>query len=91
MFYLQKSIYKETDEAKVGIWKLELYQFFLLLYIFLGRVQCWIGSLTWPPFTLVQDVPPLDVPELLACLVRQSEPFLDQIGVRKGKIAFFSS
>ncbi|CAH8323303.1 unnamed protein product [Eruca vesicaria subsp. sativa] len=30
-----------------------------------------------------KDVPPLDVPELLACLVRQSEPFLDQIGVRK--------
>lgn len=39
--------------------------------------------------TLVQDVPPLDVPELLACLVRQSEPFLDQIGVRKGKIFCF--
>lgn len=33
----------------------------------------------------MQDVPPLDVPELLASLVRQSEPFLDQIGVRKGK------
>ncbi|XP_010543838.1 PREDICTED: digalactosyldiacylglycerol synthase 1, chloroplastic [Tarenaya hassleriana] len=30
-----------------------------------------------------KDVPPLDVPELLACLVRQSEPFLDQLGVRK--------
>lgn len=30
-----------------------------------------------------KDVPPLDVPELLASLVRQSEPFLDQIGVRK--------
>ncbi|KAL3755552.1 hypothetical protein ACJRO7_002583 [Eucalyptus globulus] len=28
-------------------------------------------------------VPPLDVPELLACLIRQSEPFLDQLGVRK--------
>ncbi|KAK4765958.1 hypothetical protein SAY87_007600 [Trapa incisa] len=28
-------------------------------------------------------VPPLDVPELLACLVRQSEPLLDQFGVRK--------
>ncbi|XP_021892437.1 digalactosyldiacylglycerol synthase 1, chloroplastic [Carica papaya] len=32
-----------------------------------------------------KEVPPLDVPELLACLVRQSEPFLDQLGVRKGK------
>lgn len=30
-----------------------------------------------------KEVPPLDVPELLACLVRQSEPFLDQLGVRK--------
>ncbi|XP_021855420.2 digalactosyldiacylglycerol synthase 1, chloroplastic isoform X2 [Spinacia oleracea] len=29
------------------------------------------------------DVPPLDVPELLAYFVRQSEPFLDQLGVRK--------
>ena len=34
---------------------------------------------------LMQEVPPLDVPELLAYLVRQSEPFLDQLGVRKGK------
>lgn len=34
---------------------------------------------------LIQEVPPLDVPELLAYLVRQSEPFLDQLGVRKGK------
>ncbi|KAB5552933.1 hypothetical protein DKX38_010244 [Salix brachista] len=32
-----------------------------------------------------KEVPPLDVPELLAYLVRQSEPFLDQLGVRKGK------
>ncbi|CAL5415366.1 unnamed protein product [Camellia sinensis] len=31
-----------------------------------------------------KEVPPLDVPELLAYLVRQSEPFLDQIGVRRG-------
>lgn len=30
------------------------------------------------------DVAPLDVPELLENLVRQSEPFLDQIGVKKG-------
>ncbi|CAM6095158.1 unnamed protein product [Calypogeia fissa] len=29
------------------------------------------------------DVAPLDVPELLENLVRQSEPFLDQIGVKK--------
>ncbi|KAM1735606.1 hypothetical protein ACFX12_014060 [Malus domestica] len=28
-------------------------------------------------------VPPLDVTELLACLVRQSEPFLDQLGVKR--------
>ncbi|OMO82567.1 Glycosyl transferase, family 1 [Corchorus capsularis] len=30
-----------------------------------------------------KDVPPLDVPELLAYLVRQSGPLLDQLGVRK--------
>lgn len=30
-----------------------------------------------------KGVPPLDVPELLAYLVRQSSPFLDQIGIRK--------
>uniref|UniRef100_A0A6N2MTQ0 Uncharacterized protein n=1 Tax=Salix viminalis TaxID=40686 RepID=A0A6N2MTQ0_SALVM len=28
-----------------------------------------------------KEVPPLDVPELLAYLVRQSEPFLDQLGM----------
>ncbi|CAL5418111.1 unnamed protein product [Camellia sinensis] len=31
-----------------------------------------------------KEVPPRDVPELLAYLVRQSGPFLDQIGVRRG-------
>ncbi|XP_050228066.1 digalactosyldiacylglycerol synthase 1, chloroplastic [Mercurialis annua] len=31
----------------------------------------------------LKEVPPLDVPELLAYFVRQSEPFLDQLGVRK--------
>ncbi|CAN1277668.1 Digalactosyldiacylglycerol synthase 1, chloroplastic [Linum perenne] len=30
-----------------------------------------------------QEVPPLDVPELLASLVKQSGPFLDQLGVRR--------
>ncbi|CAL5333376.1 unnamed protein product [Camellia sinensis] len=30
-----------------------------------------------------KEVPPLDVPELLAFLVRQSGPFLDQFGVRR--------
>ncbi|XP_062112450.1 digalactosyldiacylglycerol synthase 1, chloroplastic [Humulus lupulus] len=30
-----------------------------------------------------KEVPPLDVPELLASLVRQSGPFLDQLGVRR--------
>ncbi|CAL5387236.1 unnamed protein product [Camellia sinensis] len=31
-----------------------------------------------------KEVPPLNVPELLAFLVRQSGPFLDQFGVRRG-------
>ncbi|GMN39562.1 hypothetical protein TIFTF001_008781 [Ficus carica] len=33
--------------------------------------------------TLLEEVPPLDVSELLASLVRQSGPFLDQLGVRR--------
>lgn len=32
----------------------------------------------------MQGVPPLDVPELFAYLVRQSGPFLDQLGIRRG-------
>ncbi|XP_020535652.1 digalactosyldiacylglycerol synthase 1, chloroplastic isoform X2 [Jatropha curcas] len=32
-----------------------------------------------------KEVPPLDVPELLAYFVRQSGPFLDQLGVRRGE------
>ncbi|KAK4414768.1 Digalactosyldiacylglycerol synthase 1, chloroplastic [Sesamum alatum] len=31
-----------------------------------------------------KEVPPLDVPELLACLVRQSSPILDQLGINRG-------
>lgn len=31
----------------------------------------------------MQEIPPLDLPEILANLVRQSEPFLDQLGVRR--------
>ncbi|KAL3839358.1 hypothetical protein ACJIZ3_023949 [Penstemon smallii] len=31
-----------------------------------------------------KEVPPLDVPELLACLVRQSNPLLDQLGISRG-------
>ncbi|CAI9097601.1 OLC1v1034070C3 [Oldenlandia corymbosa var. corymbosa] len=30
-----------------------------------------------------KEVPPLDLPELLAYFVRQSSPFLDQLGIRK--------
>jgi hypothetical protein len=33
---------------------------------------------------VMQEVQPLDLPELLASLIKQSEPFLDQIGIRKG-------
>ncbi|KAL6575083.1 Digalactosyldiacylglycerol synthase 1, chloroplastic [Orobanche minor] len=31
-----------------------------------------------------KEVPPLDVPELLACLVRQSSPLLDYFGIDRG-------
>lgn len=33
-----------------------------------------------------QEVQPLDFQELLACLVRQSGPFLDHLGVKKGNL-----
>ena len=33
----------------------------------------------------MQEVPPLDVPELLAYLVKQSGPLFDQLGVGRGK------
>ncbi|KAG5556424.1 hypothetical protein RHGRI_006873 [Rhododendron griersonianum] len=36
-----------------------------------------------PCIYLMQGVPPLDVPELFAYLVRQSGPFLDQLGIRR--------
>jgi hypothetical protein len=35
---------------------------------------------------LLQEVPPLDVPELLAYFVKQSGPFLDQLGVSRGTL-----
>ena len=35
---------------------------------------------------LAQDVAPLDVPEILASLDKQSGPLVDQLGVRKGKV-----
>lgn len=34
---------------------------------------------------LMQDVPPLDIPELLAHLVKQSWPLFDHLGIRRGK------
>lgn len=35
------------------------------------------------------DVAPLSVPELLESLVRQSEPLLDHLGVKKGMCSSF--
>lgn len=32
----------------------------------------------------MQEVPPLDLPELLAYLVRQSVPLFDQLGISRG-------
>ena len=37
---------------------------------------------------MTQEVPPLDLTEILAYLVRQSGPFLDQLGIRRGIIHF---
>lgn len=33
---------------------------------------------------LMQEVPPLDIPELLAYFVKQSGPLFDQLGIRRG-------
>uniref|UniRef100_A0A0D6QVP2 Digalactosyldiacylglycerol synthase 1, chloroplastic n=1 Tax=Araucaria cunninghamii TaxID=56994 RepID=A0A0D6QVP2_ARACU len=40
-------------------------------------------KMTLMDFQDSKEVPPLDVPELLASLVKQSEPLLDQLGIRK--------
>ncbi|KAM3339847.1 digalactosyldiacylglycerol synthase 1, chloroplastic isoform X1 [Capsicum galapagoense] len=49
---------------------------------FVGKVKSSLKSICKEPEE-TKGVPPLDVPELLAYLVRQSSPFLDQIGIRK--------
>ena len=36
------------------------------------------------PLYLMQSIPALDVPELLAYLVRQSTPLFDQLGLKRG-------
>ncbi|GJR96486.1 digalactosyldiacylglycerol synthase 1, chloroplastic [Tanacetum coccineum] len=41
------------------------------------------AELFCPSALLSQEVPPLDFQELLACLVRQSGPFLDHLGVKR--------
>jgi hypothetical protein len=38
--------------------------------------------------TLVQDVLPLDLGELLAYFVKQSVPLFDQLGIKRGKMLF---
>jgi len=35
-------------------------------------------------FSFMQEVPPLDLSELLAYLVRQSGPLFDQLGISRG-------
>ncbi|KAL5545718.1 hypothetical protein UlMin_005405 [Ulmus minor] len=49
---------------------------------FVEKVKSSLKSIVKEPHDS-KEVPPLDVPELLASLVRQSEPFLDQLGVKK--------
>ncbi|KAL7225932.1 hypothetical protein ACSBR1_021143 [Camellia fascicularis] len=49
---------------------------------FVGKVKSSLKAIC-KDSTDSKEVPPLDVPELLAYLVRQSGPFLDQIGVRR--------
>ncbi|KAJ8574199.1 hypothetical protein K7X08_026004 [Anisodus acutangulus] len=49
---------------------------------FVEKVKSSLKSICKEP-EVTKGVPPLDVPELLAYLVRQSSPFLDQIGIRR--------
>ncbi|XP_060196541.1 digalactosyldiacylglycerol synthase 1, chloroplastic-like isoform X1 [Lycium barbarum] len=49
---------------------------------FVEKVKLSLKSICKEP-EVTKGVPPLDVPELLAYLVRQSSPFLDQIGIRR--------
>lgn len=39
---------------------------------------------------LVQEVPPLDLNELLAYFLKQSGPLFDQLGIKRGKRPYFS-
>lgn len=50
---------------------------------FVEKVKSSLKTICSDPQELKRDIPPLDVPELLAHLVRQSEPFLDQLGVKR--------
>ncbi|RAL51744.1 hypothetical protein DM860_010462 [Cuscuta australis] len=49
---------------------------------FMGKVKSSLKSICKEPVD-GKEVPPLDVPELLAYLVRKSSPFLDQLGIRR--------
>ncbi|KAL4277232.1 hypothetical protein HN51_060243 [Arachis hypogaea] len=49
---------------------------------FLEKVKSSLKSMRWDHQDS-KEVPPLDVPELLAYFVKQSGPFLDQLGVRR--------
>ncbi|EYU18119.1 hypothetical protein ABFS82_10G061500 [Erythranthe guttata] len=50
---------------------------------FVEKVKSSLKAICKDPYES-KEVPPLDVPELLACLVRQSSPLLDQFGINKG-------
>ncbi|KAJ9554767.1 hypothetical protein OSB04_009381 [Centaurea solstitialis] len=49
---------------------------------FMVKVKSSLKAICKEPDDL-KDVPPLDVPELLAYLIRQSVPFLDHVGVKR--------
>jgi len=44
-------------------------------------LECVVLNWCW---NIMQEVPPLHLTEILAYLVRQSGPFLDQLGIRRG-------
>lgn len=54
-------------------------------YLFIiHRVENLFDNVLFLFVSMSQEVPPLDFQELLACLVRQSGPFLDHLGVKRG-------
>lgn len=56
-------------------------QFLVLVDLIAYSLECIVLNWCW---NIMQEVPPLHLTEIVAYLVRQSGPFLDQLGIRRG-------